>query len=98
MRLWVEGGGHLETVAVVRTRDQAGEPGPEAVWYSWGPGVQAAVGVDLPFSQEGSFLFSPGFRVHHTKLDPPENHPDLKGISATYYMAELGFRFLMSGR
>lgn len=97
MRIWGDGGAQLETVSVVRTRDQAGVSAPKAVWFPWAPGVHGAVGVELPFSQEGSFLFSPGFRFHRTKLDPPDDHPDMTGISATYFLAELGFRFLMGG-
>jgi len=98
MRIWAEAGVQLETVSVVRTRDQAGEADPKAVWYSWSPGLHGALGVELPFTEEGSFLFSPGFRFHRTVLDPPAGHEDMTGVSATYYLAELGFRFLTRKR
>lgn len=97
MDFWVEGGGVLEKVSIIRTRDVSDNPVSKLVRYPWSLGFQGGIGAELALTGEGNFYFSPGFRFSYVPADPPDSNSDLDSITATYVLAEIGFRVVLGG-
>jgi hypothetical protein len=95
MDIWLEGGGVMERVAVIRTLDPEGNAVSDRVWYPWAPGGYFGAGASLPLRADGDLFFTPGFRFHYVPTDPPDSHPDLQTLNATYVVAEIGVRILL---
>ena len=87
----------LEKFSIIRTRDLVGDPSSRRVWYPWSPGFYGGGGAELPLTGEGNFFFTPGFQFRYVSSDPPADHADLNPVTATYFLAEIGFKVLLGG-
>ena len=92
MDIWVEGGGALEEISIVRTQDATGEAISTLVHYPWAPGFYGGIGAELPLTGQDNFFFTPGFRFRYVPANPPDAHSDLESVTATYVLFEVGFR------
>ena len=92
MDIWVEGGGALEEISIVRTQDATGNSTPTLVHYPWAPGFYGGFGAELALTGRDNFFFTPGFRFRYVPADPPDAHSDLEPVTAMYTLFELGFR------
>ena len=92
MDIWVEGGGALEEISIVRTQDATGDAISTLVHYPWAPGFYGGIGAELPLTGRDNFFFTPGFRFRYVPADPPDAHSDLESVTATYVLFEVGFR------
>jgi len=97
MDIWVEAAGVLEEVTIVRTQDEEGNPAPSMVDYPWSMGFSGGIGAELALNRRETWFFSPGFRFRYVPADPPGSQPDMKSITATYLLFELGFRMALGG-
>lgn len=95
MDIWVGGGAVLEETTIIRTRDAAGNPDISAVSFPWSLGFSGGFGAELALTGERTSFFSPGFRFRYVPADPPDSAPELKAITATYMLFEIGFRILL---
>lgn len=98
MDVWVEGGGALEEISIVRTQDATGDAISTLVHYPWTLGVYGGIGAELALTGQDNFFFTPGFRLRYVPADPPDAHSDLEAVTATYVLFELGFRVTLGRR
>jgi hypothetical protein len=96
MGIWAEGGAAVEKFSIIRTRNETGEAEPSRVWYPWSFGIYGGGGVELPLTGDGNFFFTPGFHFRHVSSDPPSSDPDLQPVTATYILAQVGFKVVLA--
>jgi len=44
---------------------------------------------------EGNLFFTPDFHFIYVAANPPDSDSDLASITATYFLAEIGFRVML---